>query len=187
VRVSLSTSESKRLCETSIYCRRTNFFRLSGRSLAPGHRRAVDQDGNDPNAALERGLDLDTYEIIGIVEAAPVVLVGGGSPIPSDDGNERVAFADPLGQNLEKIHARLDIADVEKDVVALQPLRQAIVNQPRIPGRILSPIADEDAAQHLNVLATEDNYRAGRRRANPQTGCRSSDLSMLMPPRGGSI
>ena len=37
------------------------------------HRGAVDEHGNDRNAALERRLDLDANEIVGILESAAVL------------------------------------------------------------------------------------------------------------------
>ena len=105
----------------------------------------------------ERRLDLDAHKIMRVVETTPVVLIDGGNPILSDDGDERVAFADPLGQNFDEIEAGRDIVDVEEDVLSFQPFRQAIVNPPGEAAGILAPIADEDAAQHVHVLAPKGN------------------------------
>ncbi len=71
----------------------------------------------------------------------------------ADDGDKCVALPDALGEDVDEIEAGGDIVDVEKDAVASELVRQAIVNEPREAGRILSAIADEDAAQHVDVLA----------------------------------
>ena len=110
-----------------------------------GHRRAVDQDGNDTNPAVERRLDFNSHKITRIFETPLVVLISGGNPILSDDGYERLAFADPLDQNVDEIEACLDIVDVYKDILGSKLLPQALVNEPRESGGIVSPIADKDA------------------------------------------
>ena len=80
--------------------------------FTPWHCRAVDKDGNDANSALKRRLDLDPHEIIRIVETTPVVLAGAGIPIVPDDGDERVAYTELLGEYVEEIETGLDIVDV---------------------------------------------------------------------------
>ena len=82
--------------------------------LAPWHGRAVDEEGNDANVALERRLDLDADEIVRIVDATPAVFVGARNPSLSDDSDEGVALADALGQNIEEIDAWRNIVDVKK-------------------------------------------------------------------------
>jgi len=79
-----------------------------------GNSCAVDKDWNDANVALKRRFDLDPDEIVRIVEPAQPVLVGGGNPVPSDDGNERVTSADAISQDIEPVNAKVDVVDVEE-------------------------------------------------------------------------
>ena len=71
--------------------------------------------------------------------------------------DKRVAFADAPGKDLDPIEAEVDAVDIEKDVLALQALRQTNTYRPRRVSRILTAIANEDAARHGYVLAREEN------------------------------
>ena len=52
---------------------------------------------------MSAGGDLDANEVLGIVEAAPAALVDAVQPVPSDDGDQRVAVADPLRENFDEV------------------------------------------------------------------------------------
>ena len=52
-----------------------------------------------------------------------------------------------------KSRPRGDIVDVEEDAVVSELVRQPIVDQPSEAGRVFPPVADEDAAQHVDALA----------------------------------
>jgi hypothetical protein len=122
-----------------------------------GHRRAINKDGNDANVALERSLNLDPDEIVRIVEPAQTVLVGAGNPVPSNDRDERITRADAIGQDIEPINSKVDVVDVEEDVFALKPLHHAVMDRTRGERGLFPPIADEDAARHLDALARQGN------------------------------
>jgi hypothetical protein len=102
---------------------------------------------------VQRRLDLYSHQISGIVETTLVVLVGARNPTLADDGHERVAGTDTLGHKVDLIHPGLDIIDVEKNILAVEPLRNAIAYRSRCIRRILSPITNEDTARHVEVLA----------------------------------
>ena len=84
------------------------------------HRRPVDKNRYDRNVTLERRLDLDADEVVGVVEAAPVLLVGARNPALADDSQQRVAFADPVGEDVDEIAAGRDRVHVEKDVLVTE-------------------------------------------------------------------
>jgi len=136
------------------------------------HCRAVDQDRNDRNIAFERRLDLDADEVARVVEAAPVLTVGARNPMLADDSQERVALSDAVGKDINKIEAGRNRVHVEKDVLASQPVRQTI-DPPREAAGILSPIADEDAGQHVDVLAPRELARATEERKRLPSGNKS--------------
>ena len=71
----------------------------------------------------------------------------------ADHGQQRVALADALGKDVDEIAAGRDRIDVEEDVLPPEAARQTIVNPPRESAGVLAPIADEDAAEHVDVLA----------------------------------
>jgi hypothetical protein len=111
-----------------------------------GHHRPVDKDRNDRNVALQRRLDLDADEVAGVVEAAAVLTVGARNPVLADNRQERVALADPVGEDVDEIAPGRDCVDVEKDVLASEAARQPIVDPPGVSARVFPSIADEDAA-----------------------------------------
>ena len=100
------------------------------------HDRAVDQHRNDRHIALERGFDLDTHEIVGIVEAAAIVLVRARKPIPADKRDQRITSANALCQHFDEIAAGRDVVDVDEDAFAPKAVLQAIIDAPREPGRV---------------------------------------------------
>ncbi|HEX9168755.1 MAG TPA: hypothetical protein VF886_07500, partial [Roseiarcus sp.] len=102
-------------------------------------------------------LDLDPHEIIRIVEPTQTVLVGGGNPVPSNDRDKRVTRADPFSQHIEPINAEVDVVDIKEDVLTPQPLGQAIANRARGECGLFPPIANEDAARHLDVPTRAEN------------------------------
>jgi hypothetical protein len=116
-----------------------------------GHGRAVDEDRDDVNIALERRFDLDPDEIVRIVEPAQTVLVGSRNPVFSNDRDKRVAGADPLAKDIKPINTKVDVVDIEKQV--FQSLGQAIADCARGERGLFPPIADEDAARHFYALA----------------------------------
>ena len=104
-----------------------------GGSLGLGHGRPVDKDRDDANATLERGLNLDPHEIVRIVEPRRPSF-SAGNPVPSNDRDKRVTRADAIGQDIEPINAKVDIVDVEEDIVPLQSLHHAIMDCARGEG-----------------------------------------------------
>ena len=89
------------------------FLETIGQVVGLRHGRAVDQHRNERNVAVERRLDLDAHEIGEVIEAAQVGLAGAGQPIPADDGDERVALSDALGQHIDEIETLGDVVDVD--------------------------------------------------------------------------
>jgi hypothetical protein len=121
--------------------------------LGPGHGRAVNEDWDDANVALERRLNLDAHKVMGMVQATLVPRVGARAPTRADYRDEGIASPDPLGEDINEIFSEFDIVDVEKNAFASKPFREAIINAACEAAGIVSPIADEDAAQHLDALA----------------------------------
>ena len=83
-----------------------------------------------------------------LVEATAVLTVGSPPQSLADDSQERVALADPVGEDVE-ITPGGDRVDVEKDVFASEAARQPVVDPPGVSPEVFPSIADEDAAQHL--------------------------------------
>jgi hypothetical protein len=121
------------------------FFDRVGQFVSLRHCRAVDQHRNDRHIALKRTLNFEPYKL---------AIFDAGDPISSNDGNERIAGTDLFGKNVEPINAKGDVIDIEKHVLASQPVRHTVGNQARSERGLLPPIAYEDAAQYLKSPST---------------------------------
>jgi hypothetical protein len=98
-------------------------------------------------------------KVLGIVEAAAVLRVGAQDPMLADHCKKRVALADALGKDVDEIAAGRDRIDIEEDVLPPEATRQSIVDSPCEPAGVLTPIADEDAACHIDASSSEHKYR----------------------------
>jgi hypothetical protein len=88
-----------------------------------------------------------------MVETTLVPRVGARGPTRADYRDEGIAFTDPFREDINEIFSEFDIVDVKKNAFASQSFREAIINAAREAAGIVSPIANEDAAQHVNALA----------------------------------
>ncbi len=120
--------------------------------LGTRHARAVHENRNDANVAFKRRLDLDAHEILGIVDASSLLVVADSQPLPADHRHQRIAGADALRQDTYEIEARLDIVDIEEDMIAVHPIDDAIIDETSVTRRVLTPVADEDPAVHATAL-----------------------------------
>ena len=105
------------------------------------------------NLARERGLDLDADKVMGVFETTLVVEISARSPVLADYRDQRVTLPHALRENIDEIEAWSDIVNVKEDALVSELLRQPIVDQPCEAGRVFPPVADEDAAQHVDALA----------------------------------
>ena len=119
-----------------------------GQVVGLRHNRAIEQHRNDRYVALERRLNLDADEIVAIIKAVAIVLARAREPILANKRDQRVASANPFGQHFNEIATGRDVVDVNEDAFTPEAVLQAIVDAPREPRRILSSIANKNAAPH---------------------------------------
>ena len=126
----------------------------AARQLSLGrHRRAVHQNRDDLDVGpLERALDLAPDEILGVVEPAPVAVLGARPARPDHDDADLRGVHHALDV-LDEVHARLD-RHVAKDPLLAEAVLQITVQLPRPAGRVGAPVVDEDPrARHGFDLA----------------------------------
>jgi hypothetical protein len=87
---------------------------------------AINQYRHYPDVSLQRRLDLDTDEIIGIVKSPFAPAIGYGRPISSDKGEKDNAPGDGLYNCLSKVDADSDGVNVHKDAVLTEMVTQPI-------------------------------------------------------------
>ena len=114
--------------------------------VAARHQRAVDQDRDEQDLPLQRGLDLEPDEVVGVVQAPRSVRGGDVEPLLADQGEQDVARPDGVGDGLDEVVTELDGVDVLEDLVRPEPLGEAVVEPARRVRRVLPPVADEDPA-----------------------------------------
>lgn len=95
--------------------------------IGPWHGRTLDQDRDDPDPAFQGCLDLETNNIIGVVEPAPAIAVCDGQPALSDQHQQHVTGPDRVADDLREVVARFDRVDVLEDLLRAQMLSKAVI------------------------------------------------------------
>ena len=122
----------------------------------------INQDRDDADVARQGGLDLQPDEVIGVIEAAPPILIGDREPLITDQRQQHIAGSDRSGDHLDEVVAQLDRVDILEDLAAVT-VGQPVVQPACRVGRLLPPVTDEDPARngcsrfnHQPDLATAD-------------------------------
>jgi hypothetical protein len=85
-----------------------------GQVLQPRYPRLSHQHRDHPLILLQGRLDLDTHEIIGIVDAAASVLVQGIEPARTDHCQQHITLTNLLFQHPDKVQAGCDAVDIHE-------------------------------------------------------------------------
>jgi hypothetical protein len=119
-----------------------------GRELRSGwHGRAFDQHGNDPHVAGEGDADLETDEIVRIVQPPTAVPIRARQPLPADDRQQHVARTDGALEDVHEVDAGFDVGDVHEHRGPAEPGPQVVEEPAGMAGTVFTPIADEDAGR----------------------------------------
>src|ERR1700761_2192252 len=78
----------------------------------------IEQYGDHRNAALQGGGNLDTHEVVGIIQATAPRLVANAEPVRSDHRQQHTAFRNLIAQNLREIHAEGYAVHVHKNEIS---------------------------------------------------------------------
>ncbi len=120
---------------------------VRGQILGARHRCAFDEYRHHPDGSLERGRRFESHEVRGIVE--PALAVGIlGEPVVADDDDQDLAGADGALDRVDEIRARVDSLDVHEHAGGAEVRSEPIVQAAGVAGRVVTPIAYEDAALH---------------------------------------
>ena len=106
-----------------------------------GHQRVLDQDRNDPDAALQGDADLLDHPVGRVVDAPPSLVVGEADPAIPDEGQQHVTAADGPAYVVGEVHPGRDGVDVHEE---LELLAQPISDAARDVLGVGTPIAQED-------------------------------------------
>ena len=87
----------------------------------------TDQHRHNRDVARQGCLDLDTDQIVGIVQTTLTVLSFGLYPVFADDGQENVALTDGFFDILAKVEADGDAIDIVEERFFAELRLQAIV------------------------------------------------------------
>ncbi len=122
-----------------------------GRQLRSGwHDRSFDQHGNDPHVAGESDPDLETDEIVRIVEPPPAVPVGARQPLPAHDREQHIAGTDGALEDVHEVDAGFDVRDVHEHRGPAEPCPQVVEEPAGMAGTVFTPVADEDAGRDVS-------------------------------------
>ena len=113
--------------------------------LASGHRRVVDEDGNDERTAAQRGLDLDAQDVLlaRVEHPPPPALVGDRHPALPDHGEHDIALRQALSDLALPLDPQPEVLRVEEDVVGAEVGLERVGEPPRGRLGVRPAIADE--------------------------------------------
>src|SRR5262249_620006 len=113
------------------------------------HRRTVEQNRNDGNTPEKCLANLDTHEVIGIVEPPLAGLwIASFDPAWADKGQHDLTLIDPALKSLDEIDARRNRIDVHEQAVARQHFLKSPVDHPSLIFAIVAAIANEHLGGH---------------------------------------
>ncbi len=163
-----SASEAKRMAELQRVPARQR-GKVVGQVGLGRHFGAIDQNRDHRDVALERRGNLDAHVIVRVVEPALALAVGGGQPMRTDDGKQRVALGDLRVELLDEVEPRLDRIDVDEDFAVREAAREVVVKPAGDAGRIISAVVDKDAGHAGGAVCNMEPIAA-----------------QYSPPRGGA-
>src|SRR5215218_9167989 len=115
--------------------------------LATRHDRALDQDRDHPDVALQRRRDLQADEVVGVIQPPPPVLVGGAEPARADHRQQHLTATHRLGDDLGEVNPQRDRVDIHEDLVVAEAGREPVVQAAGQAAGLLPPVADEHPAR----------------------------------------
>ena len=119
-------------------------MQLGRQLLLPERPGAIDQHRNHPHTALQRGLDFKAHVVIGVVEPSAALLIGECRPLTPDQSHQHRARVNRLPDDLGEVQARLNGVQVHEDGRVRDTLAQLELQQARVGGSVLTPVAEED-------------------------------------------
>ena len=130
------------------------------------HADAADEDGNDRNAALECELDLDPYEIGGVVESACPIGALRVEPVFSNDCDKDTASPDLHGELVAEIDTKRNGIHVLEDLIGSKATAEIAVDIVRRHCGIAAAVGKEhpDATHFFPFTEEEKEPHCGGNR-----------------------
>src|SRR5438874_13778024 len=110
---------------------------------------SANEDWNDADFALERRDDFHTHKILFIVEATLTRRIGYMQPVGSDRYDSDVTSADFAVDRFDEVFARLDLVDIDEDLVFTKVRSQPVVKATSVGCGVFAAIVDEELRVHL--------------------------------------
>src|SRR5262249_47245431 len=137
---------------------RLGFGQFAGTRHAP----VTAQHGDHPLALAQRRLDLDAYEIVGVVEPPVSLMIEGIEPARADHRQERIALPDLLFEHVDEIEPGRDIVDIHEQLLGAESLLQPVEQPTRVARIVTAAIIDENPARHGPRTARQERRSLAR-------------------------
>ena len=112
--------------------------------VAVGHLRAGDEHRDQVHVgALERRLDLESDEVLGIGDPNRALVVLHGRPARAHDHDQHMTGGHHIRDPLDEVDPGREI-DIHEDVAVAELGGHRVVEAPGVRGGFLTPVADED-------------------------------------------
>jgi hypothetical protein len=113
--------------------------------LGPRHRRAIDQNGDYSDIAVQGGLDLEADDVVRILQPPSACCIGGIEPVGADDRQQHRTGAHLLCDDFGEVDPQLDPVDIHEHPVLAEAGRQPVEEPASQATGLLPPVADEHA------------------------------------------
>ena len=92
--------------------------------------------------------NLDTHEIVGVIEPAVACLVTCIEPARSDHSQEHVALVDLILEHAHEIETRRNAVNIHEEMVGVEIGFEPLTEPSREAGIVATPIIDKNPAGH---------------------------------------
>jgi hypothetical protein len=119
----------------------------------------MNQNRNDGDVSVERGLDFKPNIIVGVVNAPSAIRTASAKPSVTDNCEKHVAAPNPVTNDVHEVDANLETLNVDKDVAVTETLPQFVRKPIRGVWYVVPAIANE----YTHFCASSETLTACRK------------------------
>ena len=156
--------------------------------MAEADRRAAgrshNEDRDHPDAALERGRDLDSDEVGGLLKPAVALGVPRIEPVRPDHRQENVAGTDGASEDVFEVRPEADLRHVHEHRRLREAGDQGVVEAAGVAAGVPSAVADEDSkrlVQRRWTIRRSEEAPLLRGFRDAGGGTRTPDTRIMIP------
>jgi hypothetical protein len=116
----------------------------------------MDEHGNHRYLTFQSGADLESNEVIGVVNPTLTVASDDREPARPDDSEEHAALSNTLIDHAAKVRSRPDVYHIHEDAIVAKDTRQVGEEPARFAFGVVAPVTDENCVCHASPLGLRE-------------------------------